>query len=153
MKIRPAVDSDIHNLVEAQGEMAWETEKIRLDEKVLETGIRAVLSDSAKGRYFVAEDRGAFVGCFMLTPEWSDWRNAYMIWLQSVYIVAHFRKSGVFREMYEYLKSIVSENEYYAGIRLYVSKDNANAIKVYQKLGMSNAHHEMFEWMQANPDE
>ncbi len=146
MKIRPAIKTDIKTLVEFQLAMAKETENLSLDIKTLEQGIKSVINDVQKAKYFVAEENKKLIGCFMVTPEWSDWRAGYFIWLQSVYVIPEFRKKGVYRAMYAYLKDIVKTNMDYKGIRLYVDKANENAIKVYEKTGMHTTNYQMLEW-------
>ncbi|HKK67016.1 MAG TPA: GNAT family N-acetyltransferase [Bacteroidales bacterium] len=146
MKVRPAVSADINKLIEFQLAMAQETEGINLDKKTVERGIRAVLNDIQKARYFVAEDGKELIGCFMVTPEWSDWRAGYFIWLQSVYVLPQNRKQGVFKEMFAYLKDVVSNNSDYSGIRLYVDRENQKAQKTYAKSGMESTNYELYEW-------
>ncbi|MEA1874127.1 MAG: GNAT family N-acetyltransferase [Bacteroidota bacterium] len=147
MKIRPALNTDIPKLVEFQIAMAKETEDLALDEKTLKHGINAVLNDKQKARYFVAVDGKTLIGCFMVTPEWSDWRAGYFIWLQSVYVCADYRRKGVFRMMYDYLKEIVQDNQDYRGLRLYVERENQNAINAYLKMGMLDSDYQMLEWV------
>ena len=146
MKVRPVIKEDIDKLVEFQLSMAKETEDKTLDVKTLKRGITAVLNDAQKARYFVATEDKKIMGCFMVTPEWSDWRAGYFIWLQSVYVDPDHRGKGVFREMYNYLKDIVANNSDYIGIRLYVDSGNKPAIEVYNKSGLKEADYTMFEW-------
>ncbi len=147
MKIRPAISSDIPKLVEFQIAMAKETEDLHLDEKILKRGVTSVLNDKQKARYFVAEEDKKLIGCFMVTPEWSDWRSGYFIWLQSVYVCVDYRRKGVFRMMYEYLKDIVQDNLDYRGIRLYVERENQAAINTYVKMGIGDSDYQMLEWV------
>ncbi|MDA3818999.1 MAG: GNAT family N-acetyltransferase [Candidatus Delongbacteria bacterium] len=146
MKIRPAIKSDIKEIIAFQMAMAKETENITLDKKTVERGITAVINDIQKARYFVAEQNKKLLGCFMVTPEWSDWRAGFFIWLQSIYVIPEFRKQGVYHAMYAYLKDIVKNNSDYKGIRLYVDKANQNAIQVYEKTGMHKTNYQMLEW-------
>ena len=83
----------------------------------------------------------------MLTYEWSDWRSATFIWLQSVYVLPQFRRQGVFSEFYKFVKSMVNNSDSYAGIRLYVDKQNSTAAHVYQQLGMMEEHYVMYGWV------
>ncbi|MGC9331794.1 MAG: GNAT family N-acetyltransferase [Bacteroidales bacterium] len=147
MKIRPAIKCDIKELVAFQMAMARETENITLENKTVERGITAVINDIQKARYFVAEQNKKLLGCFMVTPEWSDWRAGFFIWLQSVYVIPEYRKQGVYNAMYAYLKDIVKNNSDYKGIRLYVDKANQNAIHVYEKTGMHKTNYQMLEWI------
>jgi ribosomal protein S18 acetylase RimI-like enzyme len=147
MKIRPAVNSDVPRIIEFQIAMAKETESLELDKKIVKRGVESVLNDKQKARYFVAEENKTLLGCFMVTPEWSDWRAGYFIWLQSVYVIPERRQQGIFREMYLYLKEIVEGNVDYRGIRLYVDKENKNAITAYLKLDISQSNYTMLEWV------
>ena len=146
MKIRPALSSDVPKIVEFQIAMAKETEDMNLDEKTVKRGVMAVLNDKQKARYFVAVENKVLCGCFMVTPGWSDWRAAYFIWLQSVYVLPEHRKQGVFRMMYDYMKEIVEKNDDYRGMRLYVEKANQRAINAYLNVGMEDAGYQMLEW-------
>ena len=51
----------------------------------------------AQGALFVAEEEGTCSGQLMLTFEWSDWRNGWIWWIQSVYVRPEARRRGVFR--------------------------------------------------------
>ncbi|HBH25156.1 MAG TPA: GNAT family N-acetyltransferase [Cytophagales bacterium] len=127
--------------------MAMETESLQLDRNILEKGVQAVFEDASKGQYFVAVADETVVGSFLITYEWSDWRNGNVWWLQSVYVKREFRKLGIFNTMYQRLKDIVANQPEVMGIRLYVDKTNTKAQKVYQKKGLSHHHYDMYEWM------
>ncbi len=125
--------------------LAWETESLRLDPATLAAGVRAILSDAAKGIYFVAESQGRIVGQVMLTYEWSDWRNGNLWWLQSVYVHKEFRRLGVFRRLFEHVETVARRGRDVRGLRLYMHADNARARRSYEKLGMNPTHYEVFE--------
>ena len=57
------------------------------------------------------------------------------------------RKSGVFKQMYAYLKSMVESSDAYRGLRLFVDKRNEAAKLAYLRVGMSADHYELFEWL------
>lgn len=38
---------------------------------------------------------GEFAGSLMITFEWSDWRNGYYWWIQSVFVRPQYRGRGV----------------------------------------------------------
>ncbi|MBE0641297.1 MAG: GNAT family N-acetyltransferase, partial [Bacteroidales bacterium] len=79
--------------------------------------------------------------------EWSDWRNGWVWWIQSVYVLPEYRGKGVYAEMYAYLKEIVVRNTEVLGLRLYVDQRNVQACKVYERLGMNGDHYSLYEWM------
>lgn len=146
--IREAHARDHHFIVNSQIEMAYETENIRLDLPTVELGVGAVLLDSAKGKYYVAEtEEGDLVGCLLTIPEWSDWRNGTVLWFHSLYVIPNMRKSGVFSALYAHLKKMIQADPGLRGLRLYVDRKNESAQMIYQKIGMSNEHYELFEWM------
>ena len=147
IKIRKATKNDIRVISQFQIKMAWETENINLDASVVDSGVKAVFDDSGKGVYWVAEENKDVIASMLMTPEWSDWRNKTVLWFQSVYVIPDYRKKGVFKLMYNELKSYVIDNDNYGGLRLYVDKTNKNAQQVYEKLGMNGDHYRFFEWM------
>lgn len=147
MIIRKAKSSDISRIVDFQLKMALETEKIELDETTVNKGVTAVVFDSAKGQYYVAEKKGEIVGSLLTTYEWSDWRNGTILWIQSVYILPEYRRNGIYRNLYSHLKTIVQNDNNLNGIRLYADKSNTVAHKTYKSLGMSPDHYVTFEWM------
>lgn len=134
--VRTATLDDVPLLVDGNERLAWESEHKRLNRETLEPGIAALVQDTAKGRYFVAEVDGQPAGQVMVTYEWSDWRNGFIWWIQSVYVWAEYRKQGIFRTLFEHLQRTAIESEEVVGLRLYVEKDNTPAQAVYRKLGM-----------------
>ena len=145
--IRNADEKDLDHIIDFQQKMAFETEDLQLDIPTLTNGVRAAFSDINKGRYFMADVDGQTIGSFLITYEWSDWRNGTVLWMQSVYVEAEFRKIGVFKVMYNYLQEMLDKDDHLKGIRLYVEKTNVKAQKAYERMGMENHHYEMFEWM------
>jgi len=95
--IRKAHREDIHFF---QISLALETENIVLEQAIVEAGLKALFDDPAKGIYHVAHIDTEIVGCYMITFEWSDWKNGWTYWLQSVYVKAPFRRSGVLNKCF-----------------------------------------------------
>lgn len=145
--VRTAKYKELGTIVEFQMKMARETEGLDLDEKTLRKGVEAVFEDFNKGIYYVAEEGDQIVACLLTTPEWSEWRNGTVLWIQSVYVRKGYRGQGVFRLMYEFIQRLVEHDKDLMGIRLYVEKNNFNAQKVYQAIGMNGDHYQFYEWM------
>src|SRR5580704_10527480 len=82
--IRPATPADALIIAEFNRLLAWESENKKLDPAALAAGVSAILADQRKGRYFVAEEAGQVIGQLSVTYEWSDWRNGWVWWVQSV---------------------------------------------------------------------
>ena len=134
--IRPAAPADHATVVAFNAALALETEGKRLAPATLSTGVAAVLGDPAKGYYVVAEDDGVVVGQCLVTLEWSDWRNGWFWWIQSVYVLPTSRRGGVFRDLYQHLEADATARPDVIGIRLYVERDNARAQATYASLGL-----------------
>jgi ribosomal protein S18 acetylase RimI-like enzyme len=144
--VREAHREDAGKILDFQLLLAQETENRALDKLIVTKGIKEVFDDPAKGKYYVAEISGKVVGCLLITYEWSEWRNGNIWWLQSVYVDASHRKSGVFRKMYEYIIESINGDQTIAGLRLYVENNNSRAQKIYKALGMNGGYYQVFEW-------
>ena len=147
LSIRPGEPGDAAAIIDFQLRMARETEELGLDPDALSRGVAAVFADPGKGAYWIAERGGRTVGCLLTTFEWSDWRNGVILWIQSVYVIPEERGRGVYRALYERVKQRVDESPELKGIRLYVEKRNAAAQRVYERLGMTREHYDLFEWL------
>jgi GNAT superfamily N-acetyltransferase len=147
MKIREAKFQDAKAIADFQVAMAMETENMTLDDETISKGVEAVFNDTSKGKYILVEHNNETVASMLLTPEWSDWRNGYFLWIQSVYVQPDFRKKGVFRKMYEFSKEMILSQPEYIGLRLYVVKTNLPALEVYRVVGMKETDYRMFEWV------
>jgi ribosomal protein S18 acetylase RimI-like enzyme len=145
--------------------MAIESEGKHLDEAVLLRGVRRALEDPLRGRYLVAECDNAdcdpaesdhsesdtaesdhrVVGQLLVTREWSDWRDGWFWWIQSVYVAKDFRRRGVYRRLYEHLREQARNTPGVCGLRLYVERENEPAIATYESLGMVDAGYHLYE--------
>jgi GNAT superfamily N-acetyltransferase len=151
MKIRDATPSDLPFIVAANTALAAETEGQNLDPALLEAGVRAVLEDSALGRYYLAEKDREVIGQLMTTFEWSDWRNGLFLWIQSVYVLPAHRGDGAFRALYGHLEATARADTRICGIRLYVDRSNARAQAVYGRLGMHRSNYGVMETVYRGP--
>ncbi len=84
------------------------------------------------------------MGGLLVTYEWSDWRNASMWWLQSVYVEPEARGQGVFRALFDSVRE-AAVGEQAAGLRLYVERDNRPAQRVYESRSMRLSNYLMYE--------
>jgi ribosomal protein S18 acetylase RimI-like enzyme len=151
VKIRLASKPDSDALVEFNQAMALETEGKTLEPEKIANGVAAVFTDEKKGFYVVAERDSRIVGGLMVTYEWSDWRNAWFWWIQSVYIRPEARGQSLYRRMYEFVKKRADEAGNVCGFRLYVEAANTHAQAVYDAVGMERSHYLMFEEMSEPP--
>jgi GNAT superfamily N-acetyltransferase len=143
-KVREATLEDLAILVRYNAELARETEGRVLSVSTLEKGVRHVLSDPQKGRYFVAECLEGVVGQTLVTYEWSDWRDGWIWWLQSVFVAAGWRRQGVFRALYEHIVQEATRQRA-VGLRVYVREENQLARTVYEQLSLRPAGYVVYE--------
>jgi GNAT superfamily N-acetyltransferase len=85
------------------------------------------------------------VGQCMITSEFSDWKDGEYWWVQSVYVDAGNRRKGVLRTLLENVRLRAEEQGDVFGIRLYVDRDNTNAIEAYRRLGLPLSHYMMMD--------
>jgi GNAT superfamily N-acetyltransferase len=130
--IRKANLADAMVITQFQLDMAMETEGLQLLRELTSKGVEAVFADPSKGSYYIAAIGNKPVGSMLTTEEWSDWRNRTIVWIQSVYVVPGYRKTGVFRALYNHLLEYVTATPDIGGVRL---------------LGMDGEHYKVFEWM------
>jgi ribosomal protein S18 acetylase RimI-like enzyme len=145
MQIRTATPEDVDALVEFNQAMALETEGKRLDSEILRAGVSAVFADERKGFYVVVEQESSVAAGLMVTTEWSDWRNGWFWWIQSVYVRPEHRGAGLYGRMYDFVKDRAASAGNVCGFRLYVEKENERAQRVYEKLGMERTYYLMYE--------
>ncbi len=144
--IRRARPEDAGTVAAFNIALAKETEDVILDPAVIGPGVRAALADPVRCLYFVAEIGGRVVGQTMVTFEWSDWRNGFLWWIQSVYVVPEAREKGVFKALHARVVEEAREAGA-VGIRLYVFDGNERAQRVYARLGMKDGHYRVLEQM------
>ena len=142
--IRNAEPTDWATIAEFNRALAAETEDKVLDWETLSSGVRGLLADVGKGRYFIAEDAGRIVGTTMITYEWSDWRDGWIWWIQSVYVHPDFRGRGVFSRLYRHIEALAAELDVKA-VRLYVLTSNTRARATYAALGMHESGYTVLE--------
>jgi GNAT superfamily N-acetyltransferase len=145
IKVRRAVPQDLPWLVQFNANMARETEGKTLDPDRLKRGVAAVLEQEGLGFYLLAEIDGQIAGQLLVTTEWSDWRNAFFWWVQSVYVLPQFRRQGVYRELDQRVWAEARSQGNVCGVRLYVDRDNLVAQQTYRGLGMHPARYDMYE--------
>jgi predicted GNAT family acetyltransferase len=86
------------------------------------------------------------MGSVLIQYEWSDWRNAVVWWIHSVYVIPSHRRQGVFARFFRTIQKEASDSSV-KGLRLYVEKENATAKSCYQSLGMTSQRYDLYEVM------
>jgi ribosomal protein S18 acetylase RimI-like enzyme len=145
IRVRQATPADAAVVVEFNRRLAFESEGKTLDSSLLVPGVKAGLKDAAKGRYFLAEDDGSIVGQLGITYEWSDWRNGWFWWIQSVYVVAEARRRGVFRSLFEHVQNAARNDPSVIGLRLYVEEANERAQQTYKRMKLERTGYFVLE--------
>ncbi|HEY9687542.1 MAG TPA: GNAT family N-acetyltransferase [Coleofasciculaceae cyanobacterium] len=114
--------------------MALESEGRQLDHATLIAGIRAVFEKPALGTYWLMLDAEKPIGCTLITVEWSDWHNSAYWWIQSLFIHPDYRGRDWFQRLMNHLE-LEAKQQGVCEIRLYVERNNARAIRAYDKAG------------------
>lgn len=148
--VRRAVWEDAEVIARFNQELARETEDRVLPWDLIYPGVRRALERPAHSRYWVAEAEGQVIGQAMITPEWSDWRNGWKWWLQSVFVAAPWRSKGVFSSLVNQIchDSALLEKEGdppVVALWLFAEVDNSRALEVYHRLGFGDPHYKVLE--------
>ena len=144
LTIRRARPEDAATVTAFNIACAAESEDLSLEPAQARAGVEAVLGDATRGRYYLAEDAAGAAGQVMITREWSDWRNGWIWWLQSVYVLTDARRSGVFTALLRHAEA-EARREGVSLISLYMDRDNAAAERTYLGNGFGHAHYRMLE--------
>ena len=145
IEIRIANKGDAEVLTEFNCRLARETESIELNRATVLSGVQRGLAVTGEVIYFVAEDESDVVGQLMLTREWSDWRDGWLAWLQSVYVRSDYRQQGVFRCLLDAARKHLRGQPDVVGLRLYVEDENTSAMSTYTRLGFKDAGYRVME--------
>jgi GNAT superfamily N-acetyltransferase len=147
LHVRDARPDDHAIIVEFNARLADETEAKQLDLKILARGVALALADPDRLRYWLAEarDGGAIVGQAAISREWSDWRNGWVWWFQSVYVRPDHRKHGVFRALHRQIRDQALADPEVIGLRLYVEAGNDRARRTYETLGFTPGGYQVYE--------
>ncbi len=155
-RVRDALPRDGPTIIDFNARLARETEGKALDPAVLARGVESALADPDRRlRYWVAvlEPGGPVVGQAAISREWSDWRDGWLWWIQSVYVHPEARGKGVFRALHGHVRALAHASADVIGLRLYVDDANERAQQVYQALGMRPGGYHVYEelWIPERP--
>ena len=145
VRVRAARPEDLESLADFNCRLARETEDHELDPATVRRGLSRLFDNPAAGFYTVAEQEGRVVGCLLITFEWSDWRDGWLWWIQSVYVEKGARRRGVFRRLFEHVREKAETDADVRGLRLYVERGNGRAQATYASMGMEEAPYKLFE--------
>ncbi|MEM8733064.1 MAG: N-acetyltransferase [Planctomycetota bacterium] len=149
-QVRLATPADCETLIDFNCWLCSETEDKELDREIVTRGVQRAFEQGDEACYFVAvteQSPQTVVGSLMLTREWSDWRDGWMAWLQSVYVLADHRGAGVFRLMLEHAATELKKNPDVRGLRLYVELENERAQGAYARNGFKDPNYKVLERM------
>ena len=144
--VRDATVEDVESIVDFNYRLAAESERKILDRDVLTSGVRRGFGHPELCRYFIAEVNGDPAGMTMLTYELTDWQDGVIWWLQSVFVRPRYRKSGVFRSVYDHIKALALASPDARALALYVKRYNQRAIETYKAMGMVDGDYDVMEY-------
>jgi len=132
-RVRRATKNDLPHILNFIAQEAVESEGRAADLSKLETGISTALNNQAIAIYWILVDQDSQpVGCTSVVKEWSDWNAGYYWWIQSLFIEPGHRGKGLLNVMMDAV-AVDAKADSCLEIRLYVHRDNARAIRAYQK--------------------
>ncbi len=149
--VTPAHPDDAPTLARFNQLLALETEGLHLDPATVLSGVRHGLERCPEARYLVvrATPAGPVLGQLMLTREWSDWRDGWVWWIQSVYVEQNHRRKGIMRALFEAVMAMARDPGNGGGavlVRLYVEEHNSPAQSFYGRIGMANEGYQVWAW-------
>lgn len=145
MIIQTANISDAPSIANFQVLMAMESEGTSIEYSQVLKGVSEAITDPNKGTYIIARsDENEPIASLFVTREWSDWHGVWYWWIQSVYVNPAFRRQGVYKAMYNHVKSMAKDSNV-TTIRLYVDKTNATGLSTYRSIGMHESHYVIYE--------
>jgi len=143
--IRMGTPEDADTIADFSIKLAWESEDIKLDPATVTKGVHALFENPQYGFYIVAEQAGIILGGLMITYEFSDWRNGVIWWVQSVYVRPEFRRQGILKNLFAFIREKARQQGNVCGFRLYVEENNHNALAGYERVGMKKTGYDMYE--------
>jgi GNAT superfamily N-acetyltransferase len=137
--IRPASAADADAIVEFTLREARDAEDATLDPAHVRRGVTAALEDPRLAQYWVAATpAGELAASISALREWSNFHGGYYWWVQSLFVAAEHRGSGLVDRLLDH----VAREADAAGaldLRLYAHRDNDRARRVYLRCGFSEA--------------
>jgi GNAT superfamily N-acetyltransferase len=145
--IRDARPDDLAAIVDFNTRLALESEHKTLNPEILTRGVARALGDPDRLRYWVAvaSETGQVVGQLATSREWSDWRDGWIWWYQSVYVAPEARGLGVFRALHAHVRDLARSTPDVIGLRLYVESANHPAKATYTALGFTPGGYDVYE--------
>ena len=144
MNIRKATTEDIEQITQNNINLAQESEHKKISYQQTKNGITSLITDPNKGFYLVIEHDNTIIAQLMITYEWSDWTNKNIWWLQSLYIKPEHRRQGYFNTLLAEIKKRAQQN-HVSTLKLYVHKNNTNAVEAYQHLKMEKKPYDIYQ--------
>lgn len=143
MRVRRGTITDLEVIVDFTAEEAREAEGRSPERQSLERGIATALENDLVAEYWLLlDDDDTPCGCTSVIREWSDWNAGYYWWIQSMYITPAYRGKGHLGTLLgAVLDAARAENG--LELRLYVHKENRNAVHAYEKAGFGESQYLM----------
>jgi len=130
-------------------ELLRESLEMPVQQEKLLPGVSAPIKDLSKGMYLVATEahKSELIGCLMITYEWDTGNNAFIWWIQDVFVDGNWRRKGVFQALYKHTIKMAKDKGNVCTIKIHVNDDNLNAQKIYKSMGMTDTSNFMYEFI------
>ena len=137
--IRRATEADLDALVAFTLEEAREAEGLSADPAAVRRGVGAAFGDPPRATYWVVEDAsGTVIASASIVTEWSDFRGGDYWWIQSIFITAPHRGTGLLARLIDHLAETARASGA-LDLRLSAHAANARALRAYRRCGFVDA--------------
>lgn len=102
-----------------------------VDPKHFEDAFEYCLNDNPYARLFIVEYDGKIAGYGNISFTYSIEAGGKVVWLEELFIKPQFQRLGLGKEFFDYVEKNFPAKRY----RLEVTESNADAIRLYKKLG------------------
>ena len=152
--IQYATSDHIEYITKFNSELAFETENKYLEPDTARKAVEKLLADPDSGFSVIALEKDketpvAFLDAY-LAFDYS--RNEQQCIILSTLVSKEHRRRGLFNKLYAAaIKKLRAKKGRY--MRLFVEKDNKNAMEAYKKIGFKESNEELFEFdLREDPD-
>jgi GNAT superfamily N-acetyltransferase len=112
----------------------FEEHEIPLAPAALESAVRAILEDAAKGTILLARRAEESVGVACLARTFTLEHGGYVWWLDELYVIPELRSQGIGKALLDRAIALAREADA-AALELEVEVEHARAARLYERAG------------------
>jgi hypothetical protein len=144
---REALPADAEEIAILQLELERQASGRSFGIETCRRGVRAVLENSSKGRYYVATSGRQIAVCLLAVPEWCDWRNGTVWRIPGASVLPAHHGEKLLPGLIDFVKALAMVEPGVHGIRLSVGAKDYPAKNAYARLGFVSVDRDALEWL------